>query len=110
MPEEVEIQKGYSQRYQEIKETIDCPICKKGKIEITRIPAWYEWQVSRIAAGAKRTKFYHDPKFIVKIKCPECGADKQIIRESLEKGKKPETKDERRKRIEAMGIPTLIEM
>ncbi|NOX71535.1 MAG: hypothetical protein GXO64_02440 [Candidatus Micrarchaeota archaeon] len=100
----------YTQKYQEIDETIDCPICKKGKIEIKRIPGWYEWKVSRISAGAKRTKFFHDPKFKVMNKCPECGASRETIKEALEKGKKPETKDERKKRLEAAGIPTQIEM
>ena len=32
------------------------------------------------------------------------------IKEALEKGKKPETKEERRKRLEAAGIPTVVEM
>jgi len=105
-----EIPQGYSQKYTEIKETVDCPICKKGRIEVIHIPPWYEWQTSHISAGTKRTKFYHDPKFIVKTKCPECGANKQLIKESLEMGKKPETRDERRKRLIEAGIPTQIEM
>lgn len=105
-----EIPQGYSQKYTEIKEAVDCPICKKGRIEVIHIPPWYEWQTSHISAGTKRTKFYHDPKFIVKTKCPECGANKQIIKESLEMGKKPETRDERRKRLIEAGIPTQIEM
>ena len=105
-----DIPQGYSQKYTEIKEVIDCPFCKKGKIEVIHIPPWYEWQTSHISAGTKRTKFYHDPVFKVKTKCPNCGANRESIKECLEKGKKPETKHQRRKRLMDAGIPTEIQM
>lgn len=105
-----EMENRYSAKYEEIKEDIECPFCHKGKINIVRIPAWYEWRVSSIAAGSKRHKFYHDPKFKVKNKCSECGANREDIKDALEKGKKLESKEERKKRLLASGIPTQIEM
>jgi hypothetical protein len=59
-----EIPHGYSAKYTEIKEEIDCLLCKIEKITVIRIHAWYEWKTSHISA---RTKFYQDPKFKVKI-------------------------------------------
>jgi rubredoxin len=98
-----------SQRYSEEIKDVGCPICKKAKIRVAFVSGWMEWKVSRIAAGAKRTPFFHDPKIKVHSKCPECKASREEIKEALERGGKKMSHEERLKRIKEAGLPTVIE-
>ncbi|MCD6496602.1 MAG: hypothetical protein J7K54_04995 [Candidatus Aenigmarchaeota archaeon] len=102
---------GYSEQYRETEEVVDCPFCKKGKINVTYVHPYVSWNVSRIAAGAKRTRFYHDEKYKVHNKCPVCGRSRQEIREALESGTtKSVSHEERLKRLREAGLPTRIEV
>ncbi len=89
-------------------EIVECPFCRKGRVSVTFVPAYISWNVSRIASGAKRTKFVHDAKTIVNGKCPECGKSKQEIKEVLESGK-PASHEEQIKRLKDAGLPTKFE-
>lgn len=96
-----------SQKYSEEIKDIDCPLCGKTKISVTFIAGYMSWNVSRIASGAKRTPYFHDPKIKVNTPCRECKASKSEIKEALEKGKKL-SYEERLKRIKEAGLPTQL--
>lgn len=98
-----------SEQYKETEEIIDCPFCKKAKINVTYVHPYTSWSVSSISAGSKRTKFYHDEKYKVQNKCPDCGKSKQEIKEALERGTtKQLSHGEMIKRLKDAGIPTRI--
>ena len=97
-----------SEKYTEKIEDVDCPFCGKAKIRATFIPGYMSWNTSRIAAGAKRTRYFHDPKITVRGKCPECGKSSEEIKEALESGGKIKTHEERLKRLQESGLPTKI--
>jgi len=99
---------GISEKISPREETVECPFCKEGRISIMFIPAYISWNVSRIAAGSKRTKFVHDQQTIVHGKCPKCGKAKQEIKDALERGKVA-SHEEQIKRIKESGLPTRIE-
>jgi len=81
-----EVEEKYTERYKEEQRTIECPFCGKGKIDVTYVYPYMSWNVSRISAKSKRTKFYHDERYEVHEKCPECGKSRKEIKEALEQG------------------------
>ena len=98
-----------SEKYKESVEDVDCPFCGNAKIRVSYIEGYMSWKVSRISAGAKRTRYFHDPKIMVYGKCPACGKGAKEIKEVLESGgMKPKTHEERLKRFQDMGLPTKI--
>lgn len=97
-----------TERYREIQETVECPFCKKARIDVAYIPAYISWNVSRISVGAKRTKFYHEPKYKIHSKCPECGKSAREIKQVLESGGITKSHEERLKRLREAGLPTKI--
>ena len=99
---------GEAERYREIQETVGCPFCKKAKIDFTYVPAYISWNVSRISAGAKRTRFCHEPRYEVHSKCPKCGKSAREIKQVLESGGKTKSHEERLKRLRKAGLPTKI--
>ena len=97
-----------SEKYKEEIKDIDCPLCGKCKVTVTFISGYMSWNVSRIAAGAKRTPYFHDPKIKVNMSCKGCKSSKAEIKEALEKGKKI-SHEERLKRIKEAGLPTQLD-
>ena len=76
-----------SQQYSESIEDVDCPLCGKAKVRVTFVAGYMSWNISSIAAGSKRTPYFHDPRIRVGSSCPACKATKAEIKEALEKGK-----------------------
>jgi rubredoxin len=92
------------------KETIKCPFCKKGDINILRISEYYSETVAHAAGKAKRIPQYHPEQITVYSKCPNCGVSKKEIKEILERGSEKRISDEEKiKRIRELGLPTKIE-
>jgi hypothetical protein len=98
-----------SQSYQETIEDVDCPICKKAKVRVSFVAGYMTWSVSRIAAGSKRTPYFHDPKVRPQSGCPACKATRKEIKDALERGRSHVSHEERLRRIREAGLPTVIE-
>ncbi|MBI4181344.1 MAG: hypothetical protein HY520_00040 [Candidatus Aenigmarchaeota archaeon] len=99
-----------SERYTEKIEDILCPMCGKGMVRVRFIPGYRSWNVSRIAAGAKRTPYYHEPKIRVEQACSACTATKAEIKEAVERGKQQSiSHEEKVRRIQEAGLPTTLE-
>lgn len=99
---------GVTERYRENQETVECPFCKEAKIDVAYIPAYISWNVSRISAGAKRTRFYHEPKYKVHSKCPKCGKSAREIKQVLESGGITRSHEECLKRLREAGLALRI--
>ena len=90
-------------------ETILCPLCGKGEVEIIFTPGYTSWHVTRIASKTTREKKFHGEKYKVQNKCSECGATRTQIREALERGRTNKISHEDRiKRIRESGMPTIL--
>ncbi len=89
--------------------SVKCPFCGKGDISVTHVSAYVSWNVSRIASGSKRTKYFHEPQINVHSSCPECKATKSDIRHILERGGSAKPHEERIKRLKEAMIPMVIE-
>lgn len=89
---------------------LDCPFCKKAKIKVSFKESFRQASASSISAGKKYTYQKKPEIWIILEDCPNCGAKKQDIQDMYDGKKKPETKDERKKRLLAAGIPTEIKM
>lgn len=101
---------GYSERPTVTTEEVGCPLCNEGRVSVTFTSAYMSWQVSRISAGAKRTRYFHDPKVQVHGKCPTCNASSADIKDILERGGKQKVSHEERvKRLRDSGLPTAFE-
>ena len=98
-----------TEKYREYTEEVVCPFCKQGKVAVTYVAGYVSWGISRISAGAKRTRYYHDPKVRVGSKCPSCGKPAGEIKEVLDHGGKVITPEERLRRLKESGLPTIIE-
>lgn len=99
-----------SQQYSESIEDVDCPLCKRAKVRVSFVAGYMSWSISRIAAGAKRTRYFHDPRIRVLQACGACKATKAEIKEALEKGKSGQlSHEEKLKRIQEAGLPTVLE-
>lgn len=99
-----------SQRYSERIEEVECPLCKKATITISFVAGYMTWSVSRIAAGAKRTPYFHDPRIRPHSACPSCKATREDIKEALERGSgKRLSHEERLRRLAEAGLPTTVE-
>jgi len=90
-------------------EIIDCPFCKKGKIDIVTTPEFYSYKTARAFGKAKKIPVVHPERIDVQNKCPECGKSKQEIKEALISGTTNKSHEERLKRIKDSGLPTRIE-
>ncbi len=91
-------------------EEIDCPFCKKGKIDITIIPKYYSFSSARAFGKVKRIPVEHPERIEVHSKCPNCGKPAKEIKEVLEKGEtKVLSHDERRENLKKRGLPLRIE-
>lgn len=89
--------------------TVECPFCKKGKVDVTFIEGYVSWNVSRIASGSKRTKYFHEPRIKIHSKCSNCGKSKTEIKDALETGKIGMTHEERIAMLKKRGLPLRIE-
>jgi len=93
----------------EVRE-LTCPFCKKAKVKVNFKEGLIQASASSISAG-KKYNYHKKPEvWIILEDCPSCGAKKKAIQDMYDGKKKPETKEERRKRLEASGIPTVVEM
>jgi len=91
-------------------ETIECPFCKKSKIDVTTIPEYYSYHTARAFGKVKRIPVMHPEKTEVHNSCPDCKASKKEIKEVLEKGTTQElSHEERLKRLKEAGLPARIE-
>lgn len=93
----------------ELKE-LDCPFCKKGKVKVSFKESYIQASASSISAGKKYSYSKRPETWEILEDCPECGAKKNDIQDMYDGKKKPESKEERRKRLMAAGIPTQIEI
>lgn len=98
-----------SESRQESIEDVDCPICKQAKVRVSFVAGYMTWHVSSIAAGSKRTPYFHDPRVRVQSSCPACKATRQEIKDALERGGQKASHEERLRRIREAGLPTVIE-
>ena len=89
---------------------LQCPFCRKGKVAVNFKEGFIQASASSISAGKKYS--YHKKPEVWEIleDCPECGAKKKDIQAMYDGKKKPETKEERKKRLEDSGLPTVVEM
>lgn len=95
------------------KSTAECPFCHKLCINCFHKPSFRQASSSSSASAGKKTTLKRkDEEWIIYGDCPECKAKKKDIQAwyNGEVEMKKETKDERKKRLEAAGIPTVIEM
>lgn len=98
-----------SQRYQEEIRDVQCPLCGKAEVRVTYVAGYMTWSVSRIAAGSKRTPYFHDPKIRVRGACPACRAPASEIKDVLERGGKKTSHEDRLKRLrDAVGVMIAI--
>ena len=93
----------------EIKE-LDCPFCRKAKVRVSFKESFIQASASSISQGKKYTYSRKPEKWEILEDCPNCNAKRQYIQDMYDGKKKPETKEERRKRLMDSGIPTKIEM
>ena len=94
----------------EEKRELECPFCKKAKVKASYKESYIQAHASSISAGKKYTHQRVPEKWEILENCPNCKAKKQDIQDMYDGKKKPETKEERRKRLMQAGIPTEIEM
>lgn len=91
-------------------ETINCPFCNKGKIDITIIPEHYSYHSARAFGKVKKIPVVHPEHIEIHFKCPKCGKSKKELKEVIEKGTiKQLSHEERLKRLRESGLPTQIE-
>ena len=89
---------------------LDCPFCKKGKIEIIYIRSSVK-VVKSSWGGSKGAIERSAEGIMVKTeKCPECGKTaKEIEKELKNESVKTVSHEERLKRLKDSGLPTTIE-
>ncbi len=90
------------------KETVKCPFCGKGDIEVMTTLDWYSEGRAHAAGKSKMIPQYHPEKKEILNKCPECGKSKGELKEVLERGKISSHEDQV-KRLKDSGLPTVIE-
>jgi endogenous inhibitor of DNA gyrase (YacG/DUF329 family) len=91
-------------------ETIDCPFCGKGKINITIIPEYYSYKTARAFGKVKRIPVVYPEKIEIHNKCPNCGRPTKEIKEALERGQTKElSHQEYIERLKKRGLPLIIE-
>lgn len=89
---------------------LECPFCRKGMVNASFKEAFIQASSSSISAGKKYTYARKPEKWTIVEDCPQCGAKKKDIQEVYDRGKKPETREERMKRLKSAGIPTVVEI
>ncbi len=89
---------------------LECPFCKKGKVKVVFKESYIQANASSISAGKKYTYQKIPEKWVIKENCPACGAKKKDIQDVYDGKRRPETKEERIRRIKEPGLPTTIEM
>ncbi|MFH1825138.1 MAG: hypothetical protein ABH873_07960 [Candidatus Firestonebacteria bacterium] len=88
--------------------TLECPFCKKGKIEIIYFPPTVKFVKGSWGGGKSEGKMSSDSTIIKTEKCPDCGASKKDIKKALNHGKQI-PHEEKLKRAKEGGMPTSIE-
>ncbi len=85
--------------------TLECPFCKKGKVNVVYFPSVLQTSVSR-AAGKTKTQYYQTKeKYEVQSSCPNCGKSAKQIQKALDEGIKDPEKDKRiLKRLKDQGL------
>ncbi len=98
-----------SQSYSEEIRDVRCPLCGNAEVRVTYVAGYMTWNTSRIAAGSKRTPYFHDPKIRVHAACSACKATASEIKDVLERGGKKTSHEERLRRLQESGLPTRVE-
>lgn len=88
---------------------IECPFCKKGKINVTIKSEYYSYHTSHISAKNQKIPVYHPERIEVNSSCPNCGKSKAEIKEAIKQGTLGLSHEDRVKRLRDAGIPTRIE-
>ena len=86
------------------KETIKCPFCGKGDIELTRTSEYYSINYARAFGKIKRIPVVHPERVDIHNECLICKKSKKEIKEALIKGKKPLSHEERLKLWKKRGL------
>ena len=90
-------------------ETVDCPFCNKGKIDITRFPEFYSTTHARAFGKVKAIPKVHPERIEVHNNCPVCKKTKREIKEVLEKGQTNVlSHEERIAMLKKRGLPLVI--
>jgi len=90
-----------------VRETMKCPFCDKGDIEVITTLDWYSEGRAHAAGKSKMIPQYHPEKKEIENNCPECRKTKKEIKEALDSSKV--SHEEIIKRLNAAGLPTKIE-
>lgn len=91
------------------KETIKCPFCGKGDIEITKTSEYYTTSYARAFGKVKGIPVVHPERIEIHNKCPNCGKSKKDLKEVIERGKtKVLSHKERIAMLKKRGLPLVI--
>ena len=91
-------------------ETIECPFCRKGNIDITVTREYYSYRTARAFGKVKRIPVVHPEKIEIHSKCPNCGKSKKEIKQALERGQTRElSHKESIEMLKKRGLPLRIE-
>ena len=85
-----------------------CPFCKKMSIRVLHIPFVSNTFSSRCRAGGKNTKIQKE-RYDILSGCSECGKTQKEVDYAFEHGTKQETRDDKLKRLQASGLPLILE-
>ena len=90
-------------------ESVKCPLCQIGEIEVTTRAEYYSFSAARAFGKVKRIPVHHPEQIKVESNCPNCKARKAEIKEALEKGSsKRVSHEEMLERLKKSGLPTII--
>ena len=91
-----------------IRETVKCPFCGQGDIEVMTTLDWYSEGRAHAAGKSKMIPQYHPEKKEILNKCPSCDKSKSELKEAIENFGKMSF-EERIQRLRSSGLPTVIE-
>ena len=87
--------------------TVKCPFCQKGDIEVTITLDWYSEGRAHSAGRSAMIPQYHPERTEIHNNCPNCGKSKKELKEAIERGQNKQiSHEERLKRLRDSGLPT----
>lgn len=90
-----------------IRETIKCPFCSVGDIQVMTTLDWYSEGRAHAAGKSKMIPQYHPEKKEILDKCQNCGKSKKEIKDALAGVKV--SHENVVNRLKQAGMPTRIE-
>jgi sarcosine oxidase delta subunit len=91
------------------QKTVKCPFCNMGEIHVTVISEHMSVHMSHAAGRRAQIPNYHPEQVKVQGKCPNCGKSAKEIKEFLETGKRPMTREERIEMLKKRGLPLVLD-